>query len=77
MFVGRKRLESAVFDATVMYNDGEMGRMDIFSNLGLAKGDNSVCMKVVFRAFDRKRVRSAENQVTEVARASRPSDRGC
>ena len=42
MFVGRKRLESAVFDATVMYNDGEMGRMDIFSNLGLAKGDNSV-----------------------------------
>ncbi|KAI0222586.1 hypothetical protein LSAT2_026167, partial [Lamellibrachia satsuma] len=56
VFVGRKRLETAVFDAAVVYNDGEMGRMEIFSNLGLAKGDY---MKVAFHAFDRKRVRSA------------------
>ena len=51
VFVGRKRLETAVFDAAVVYNDGEMGRMEIFSNLGLAKGDY---MKVAFHAFNRK-----------------------
>ena len=49
-----------------LYNDGEMGSMQIFSNLGLAKGDY---MKEVFHAFDRKIMRSAENQVTEVAGA--------
>ena len=47
-------------------NDGEMGSMEIFSNLGLAKGDY---MKEVFHALDRKIMRSAENQVTEVAGA--------
>ena len=39
MFVGRKRLETAAFDAAIVYNDGEMGRMEIFSNLGLANGN--------------------------------------
>ncbi|VDQ16092.1 unnamed protein product, partial [Trichobilharzia regenti] len=55
-FVGRKRLEIAVYDATIVYNNGELKRGDIFKNLGLNFG------KYCFQAFsriDKKRVSSS------------------
>ena len=68
VFVGRKRLEAAVYDAAIVYNEGEMGRLRIFSSLGLLEG---AFMKVAFHAIDQKRVRSAEKQVIEAAKVSR------
>ena len=53
--MGRTRLEVAVYDAAIVYNEGEMGRLPIFQILGL----------------DRKRVLSAEKQVTEAAKTGR------
>ena len=67
VFVGRKRLEAAVYYAAVVYNEGEM-RRQIFSSLGLLEG---AFMKVAFHAIDQKRVRSAEKQVIEAAKVSR------
>ena len=38
IFVGRTRLEIAVFDATVVYNDGERATASIFDNLSMKPG---------------------------------------
>ena len=37
-FVGRRRLELAVYEATIVYNEGEMARMPVFSKLGFQPG---------------------------------------
>ena len=66
--MGRMRLEVAVYDAAIVYNEGEMGRLPIFQMLGLAQG---AVMKAGFRRIDRKRVLSAEKQVTETAKTGR------
>ena len=67
VFVGRTRLEVAVYDAAIVYNDGEMGRLPIFQMLGLEQG---VAMKTGFRGIDRKRVLPAEKQATDAAKTS-------
>ncbi len=38
IFVGRTCLEVAVFDTTIVYNDGERGRSRIFDNLRIKPG---------------------------------------
>lgn len=68
VFVGRMRLAVAVYDAAIVYNEGEMGRLPIFQMLGLEQG---VVMKTGFRRIDRKQVLSAEKQVTEAAKTGR------
>lgn len=67
-FVGRKRLEIAVYDATIVYNNGELKRGDIFKNLGLNFG------KYCFQAFsriDKKRVSSSLIQNLDKTKAKR------
>ena len=59
--MGRMRLEeiwatmaasyTAVYDAAIVYSEGEMGRLPIFQILGLEQG---VAMKTDFRGIDRK-----------------------
>lgn len=64
VFVGRMRLEVAVYDAAIVYNEGEMGRLPTFQMLSLEQG---AAMKAGFRGIDRKRVMSAEKQASEAA----------
>ena len=68
VFVGRMRLEVAVYDAAIVHNEGEMGRLPIFQMLSLEQG---AFTKVGFLCIDRKRVLSAEKQATEAAKTSR------
>ena len=68
VFVGRIRLEVAVYDAAIVHNEGEMRRLPIFQMLSLEQG---AFMKVGFLGIDRKRVLSAEKQATEAANTSR------
>lgn len=64
IFVGRRRLCLAVADATILYNDGNCGRLDIFRRLGMQVGHyTSLC----FRELDRNRVEAAQIQATEAA----------
>ena len=58
-FVGKDRLEIAVYDAIIVYNDGEMKRCDIFKELGLKAGHHQKCGIL---KLDSKRVRAAEKQ---------------
>ena len=37
-FVVRRRLELAIYEATIVYNEGEMARMPVFSKLGFQPG---------------------------------------
>jgi hypothetical protein len=61
IFVGRKRLEIAVDDATIVYNDGECGRFPIFMKLGMAVGKwTTQC----FQDIDKARVTAAQIQAT-------------
>ena len=57
-----------MYDAVVVYNSGETGRLPIFSHLGLSVG---MFMKKAFIDIDRKRVVEAEKQITEAAKSSR------
>ena len=70
-FVGRKRLSLAVAEATIVYNDGELGRLDIFNALGIEPG---VYTKQCLAQLDRKRVAAgqiAASSVTQFARRRR------
>ena len=49
MIVGRKRLDVAI-DAAIVYNEGETGRLPIFSILGLSVG---IFVKLGFVKIDR------------------------
>ena len=66
--MGRMRLEVAVYDAAIVYNEGEMGRLPIFQMLSLEHG---AFMKVSFLDIDGKWVLSVEKQATEAAKTSR------
>ena len=68
VFVGRDRLEIAVFDATIVYNEGGSGRLDVFRKLGLSVGR---FQKQGFRDLDLRRVKSAENQEKTVTKQKR------
>ena len=37
-YVGRRRLELAVYEATIVYNEGETARLPVFSKLGFQPG---------------------------------------
>ena len=60
VFVGRDRVAIAVSDATIVNNEGELGRLDVFRNLGLSVGKFQKCG---FRNLDLRRVKSAEKQI--------------
>ena len=68
IFVGKDRLQIAVDDASIVYNDGEMGRVDIFKNLNLTVGRHQ---RITYLKIDRKRVRSANTQGMEVSKKRR------
>uniref|UniRef100_A0A0B7BRA0 Mutator-like transposase domain-containing protein n=1 Tax=Arion vulgaris TaxID=1028688 RepID=A0A0B7BRA0_9EUPU len=58
-FVGRIRLEIAVDDATIVFNNGELGRHNIFNKLSLSFGKH--CFQC-FAAVDRKHISSSLKQ---------------
>ena len=68
VFVGRDRLELAVSDATIVYNDGELGRLDVFRKLGLSVGN---FQKRGFKALDLRRIKSAEIQEKKSSKQNR------
>ena len=55
-FVGRRRLELAVYEATIVYNEGEMARMPVFSKLGFQPGGYTASG---LKELDEKRVARA------------------
>ena len=59
-FVGRKRLCLAVADATIVYNDGELGRLNIFHTLGMEPGLRA---QQCFAELDKKRLRVIGSQI--------------
>lgn len=67
-FVGRKRLRLAVADASIVYNDGELGRLDIFDTLGMEPG---LWTKKCFVELDRKRVAAGQIQASEAKKFAR------
>ncbi|KAK3765046.1 hypothetical protein RRG08_023564 [Elysia crispata] len=56
IFVGRQRLEIAVLDAAVVFNDGELGRCDIFKKLNLSCGKHMVSG---LQKLDSKRIKKS------------------
>ena len=65
IFVGKKRLQLAVDDATIVYNDGEFGRFPVFEKLGMDVGRWT---RLCFKDIDQNRVRKAQIQATDAAR---------
>ena len=59
IFVSKDRLEISVDDATIVYNDGEMGRLDIFKKLNLSIGRHQIAE---YYRLDKVRVKSANIQ---------------
>ncbi|GFR95738.1 hypothetical protein ElyMa_002701800 [Elysia marginata] len=58
-FVGRDRLEIAVSDATIVFNEGEVGRCAAFEKLGLPVGEHQYSG---FRKLDYQRVEAAQKE---------------
>ncbi|KAI8794044.1 hypothetical protein BgiBS90_004420 [Biomphalaria glabrata] len=56
-FVGKKRLEIAVFDAVLSYNEGEIGRLRIYDKLNISPGSNCIS---AFHELDKSRIASSE-----------------
>ena len=65
IFVGKKRLQLAVDDATIVYNDGEFGHFPVFEKLGMDVGRWT---RLCFKDIDQNRVRQAQIQATDAAR---------
>ena len=59
-FVGRDRLQIAVFDGTIAFNDGEIQRCEVFKKLRLKVGYHQ---KSCFRKLDSNRVTAAEKKI--------------
>lgn len=55
VFVDRNRQELAVADATIVFNDGEVGRLEVFRRLGLNVGKHQMKYAI---AIDTKRADS-------------------
>ena len=68
VFVGRDRLQIAVDDASIVFNDGEMGRLDVFRNLNLSIGVHQVSG---FQTLDKKRITAANIQCQESSKVKR------
>ena len=71
-FVGRRRLELAAYDAVIVFNEGELGRLPVFRLLGLECGGY---METGFRILDVTRVKSSIKQSTPIAKAGRKRKR--
>ena len=67
-FAGRKRLSVAVADATIVYNDGERGRISVFEKLGF---DAGVWAKKCFEELDRTRIVAGQIEASEAMKFSR------
>lgn len=67
-FVGRERLEAAVHDAVIVYNDGECGRKKIFQKLNLKCGFHR---GRGFAALDERRVQASKVPSTAETKAGR------
>ena len=72
VFVGRTRLEIAVYDAVSVFNEGERGRLRVFELLGLKCGHKLMHM---IQSVDKKRVTAAIGQSTQTARKQRQKKR--
>lgn len=68
IFVGKKRIQLAVDDATIVYNDGECGRFPVFEKLGMEVGKWT---KLCFQQLDRNRVRGVQIQALDVVKFAR------
>lgn len=68
VFVGRKRLCLAVADATIVYNDGECGRLDIFPLLGMEAG---TWTRQFLKKVDASRVSAGQIQASEAVQFAR------
>ena len=66
-FVGRSRLCLAV-DATICYNEGECGRLPIFTELAMTEGYHT---RKCFQNCDKGRIAGANAQATPAARLAR------
>lgn len=69
-FVGRQRLELAVADSTIVFNDGELGRLKVFQHLGLRIGRHQQQYAL---SVDSKRVATAKEAVNPVTISNRKS----
>ena len=72
VFVGRTRLEIAVFDAVSVFTEGERGRLRVFERLELKCGHNLMQM---IQSVDKKRVTAAIGQSTQTAKTQRHQKR--
>ena len=70
MIVGRKRLDVAI-DAAIVYNEGETGRLPIFSILGLYVG---TFVKLGFVKIDRN---ESQKLKCKLLKSSRKEETGC
>ena len=60
----------AVAESTIVYNDGETGRLPVFTALGMPQGHFT---KMCFRNFDRARVAHADKKAKKAANKRRLS----
>ena len=67
-FVGRKRLEIAVMDAALVFNEGESKRNIIFDHLGLKVGNHAAA---AFQRFDSRRLYQAVRADTPASKEKR------
>ena len=67
-FVGRSRLCLAVDDATIVYNEGERGRLPIFTELGMAVGHFT---RKCFQDMDNVRIAGSRAQAMPAAQFAR------
>ncbi|KAK6186636.1 hypothetical protein SNE40_005925 [Patella caerulea] len=69
-FVGRRRLELAINDATISFNEGELARLTMFEVLKLSAGRY---LKVGLNLLDQKRLKNAyvpgQNRTLKARRA--------
>ena len=71
-FVGRDRLEIAVNDATIVFNEGEVGRCAVFEKLGLPVGEHQYSS---FRKLDFQRVQAAQVEAKKEKKTKRAEKR--
>lgn len=67
-FVGRKRISLAVEDSSIVYNDGESGRLSIFKELGMPEGYYT---KLCFEELDRTRITASFIQANPAVKDAR------
>ncbi|KAG8254195.1 hypothetical protein J6590_015083, partial [Homalodisca vitripennis] len=76
VFVGRKTLELGVYDAIITFNNGNLGRLEVFKHLGISDiGSNTIdALKVADKARIRKS-EYAEGLASKESRVKRRRER--